>query len=113
MRISDWSSYVCSSVLAGWLPGGGRPDRAWFHQPCRALASHAVGARVLVIDNYDSFVFNLVQYLGELGAEPDVVRNDEIALPGVYALDPDAQSEERRGGKEGVRKCKCRWWRKP
>ncbi len=33
--------------------------------------------RVLVLDNYDSFTFNLVQYLGELGAEPDVVRNDE------------------------------------
>ena len=32
--------------------------------------------KVLVIDNYDSFTFNLVQYLGELGAEPDVVRND-------------------------------------
>ena len=32
--------------------------------------------RVLVIDNYDSFTYNLVQYLGELGAEPDVVRND-------------------------------------
>jgi anthranilate synthase/aminodeoxychorismate synthase-like glutamine amidotransferase len=32
--------------------------------------------RVLVVDNYDSFTFNLVQYLGELGAEPDVVRND-------------------------------------
>ncbi|HSD81925.1 MAG TPA: aminodeoxychorismate/anthranilate synthase component II, partial [Solirubrobacteraceae bacterium] len=31
---------------------------------------------VLVVDNYDSFTYNLVQYLGELGAEPDVVRND-------------------------------------
>jgi anthranilate synthase/aminodeoxychorismate synthase-like glutamine amidotransferase len=33
--------------------------------------------RVLVIDNYDSFTYNLVQYLGELGAEPDVIRNDK------------------------------------
>jgi anthranilate synthase component II len=49
-----------------------------------------VAARVLVIDNYDSFVFNLVQYLGELGAEPVVHRNDEIDLAGVEALDPDA-----------------------
>jgi anthranilate synthase/aminodeoxychorismate synthase-like glutamine amidotransferase len=36
--------------------------------------------RVLVIDNYDSFTYNLVQYLGELGAEPDVVRNDRASL---------------------------------
>ena len=35
-------------------------------------------ARVLVIDNYDSFVYNLVQYLGQLGAEPLVYRNDAI-----------------------------------
>ena len=34
--------------------------------------------RILVIDNYDSFVFNLVQYLGEMGAEPVVVRNDKL-----------------------------------
>ena len=38
--------------------------------------SGGVSPRVLVIDNYDSFTYNLVQYLGELGAEPDVVRND-------------------------------------
>jgi len=49
-----------------------------------------VAARVLVIDNYDSFVFNLVQYLGELGAEPVVHRNDEVDLAGIEALDPDA-----------------------
>ena len=36
--------------------------------------------RILVIDNYDSFVFNLVQYLGELGAEPIVHRNDVITV---------------------------------
>ena len=35
--------------------------------------------RILVIDNYDSFVFNLVQYLGQLGVECEVRRNDEIA----------------------------------
>ncbi len=46
-------------------------------------------ADILVIDNYDSFVYNLVQYLGELGANPIVHRNDEIDLAGVEALDPD------------------------
>ncbi|MGW7357778.1 aminodeoxychorismate/anthranilate synthase component II [Streptomyces sp. NPDC054802] len=39
-----------------------------------------MSARVLVVDNYDSFVFNLVQYLYQLGAECEVVRNDEVAL---------------------------------
>jgi anthranilate synthase component 2 len=47
-------------------------------------------ARVLVIDNYDSFVYNLVQYLGELGAEPLVHRHDELTLDEIAALDPDA-----------------------
>jgi anthranilate synthase/aminodeoxychorismate synthase-like glutamine amidotransferase len=46
-------------------------------------------ARVLVIDNYDSFVYNLVQYLGELGAEPVVHRNDAISLADVPAINPD------------------------
>ena len=49
-----------------------------------------VAARVLVIDNYDSFVYNLVQYLGELGAEPLVHRHDELTLDEIEALDPDA-----------------------
>jgi para-aminobenzoate synthetase component II len=44
--------------------------------------------RVLVIDNYDSFVFNLVQYLGQLGVECDVRRNDEISVAEVGALRP-------------------------
>src|SRR5437763_2401814 len=46
--------------------------------------------RVLVIDNYDSFVFNLVQYLGELGAEPVVHRHDELTVDEIVDLDPDA-----------------------
>ena len=45
---------------------------------------------VLVIDNYDSFVFNLVQYLGELGAEPLVHRHDELTVDEIVELDPDA-----------------------
>jgi anthranilate synthase/aminodeoxychorismate synthase-like glutamine amidotransferase len=46
-------------------------------------------ARILVIDNYDSFVYNLVQYIGELGAEPIVVRNDELTVDEAVALKPD------------------------
>jgi anthranilate synthase/aminodeoxychorismate synthase-like glutamine amidotransferase len=45
--------------------------------------------RVLVIDNYDSFTYNLVQYLGELGAEPDVVRNDLVGLDELLARKPE------------------------
>jgi len=47
------------------------------------------GPRVLVIDNYDSFVYNLVQYLGELGAEPLVYRHDDLTLEGADELAPD------------------------
>lgn len=45
--------------------------------------------RVLVIDNYDSFVYNLVQYLGELGADPLVYRNDALDVAFASALEPD------------------------
>lgn len=44
---------------------------------------------MIVIDNYDSFVYNLVQYVGELGAETDVYRNDAVSLQKVKALKPD------------------------
>ena len=44
---------------------------------------------LLMIDNYDSFTFNLVQYFGELGAEVKVVRNDEIDIAGIEKLAPD------------------------
>jgi anthranilate synthase/aminodeoxychorismate synthase-like glutamine amidotransferase len=46
--------------------------------------------RILMIDNYDSFTFNLVQYLGELGARVEVRRNDKIDLAGIRAIAPDA-----------------------
>ena len=49
----------------------------------------ASARRLLVIDNYDSFTYNLVQYLGELGADLDVRRNDAITLDEVAALGPD------------------------
>ena len=45
--------------------------------------------RVLVVDNYDSFTYNLVQYLGELGADPVVVRNDEMTPTQAMAMAPD------------------------
>ncbi|MBM3662261.1 MAG: aminodeoxychorismate/anthranilate synthase component II [Actinobacteria bacterium] len=48
-----------------------------------------MSARVLVVDNYDSFVYNLVQYLGELGAEPVVHRDDAITLGDVERIRPD------------------------
>jgi anthranilate synthase component 2 len=49
-----------------------------------------VAARILVLDNYDSFVYNLVQELGELGAAPFVFRNDAIDVEGIRAQKPDA-----------------------
>ena len=44
---------------------------------------------ILLIDNYDSFTYNLAQYFGELGVAPDVRRNDEITLDDVEAMAPD------------------------
>ena len=47
-------------------------------------------SRVLIIDNYDSFVYILAQYLGELGLNPIVFRNDKLTTDGVSDLDPDS-----------------------
>ena len=44
---------------------------------------------ILMIDNYDSFTFNIVQYLGELGAEVFVKRNNEITIEQINTLNPD------------------------
>ena len=49
-----------------------------------------MSSRVLVIDNYDSFVYILVQYLGEIGLEPVVYRNDKLAIQEISRLDVDA-----------------------
>ncbi len=46
--------------------------------------------KVLILDNYDSFVYNLYQAIGELGAEPVVHRNDAVTLPEIRTLGPDA-----------------------
>jgi anthranilate synthase component II len=45
--------------------------------------------RIVVVDNYDSFVYNLVQYIGELGGDPIVVRNDAVTVDELAALQPD------------------------
>ena len=49
----------------------------------------ADGPRILVVDNYDSFVYNLVQYVGRVAGEVAVRRNDAVDLDGIRALDPD------------------------
>jgi anthranilate synthase component II len=45
--------------------------------------------KVVMVDNYDSFTYNLVQYFGELGADVTVVRNDEVSVSDIAALQPD------------------------
>ena len=52
-------------------------------------APRATGPSVLLVDNYDSFTYNLYQYLGELGAEVRVVRNDELSAEAAIALSPE------------------------
>jgi anthranilate synthase/aminodeoxychorismate synthase-like glutamine amidotransferase len=54
------------------------------------VTSSPAGPRVLVVDNYDSFVYNLVQYLGELGAQPIVERSDQFTMADVETMAPDA-----------------------
>src|SRR6476620_8427467 len=49
-----------------------------------------MNAMVLMIDNYDSFTYNLVQYFGELGEDVRVVRNDDMTLAALRKLEPDA-----------------------
>ncbi|MCK5120703.1 MAG: anthranilate/aminodeoxychorismate synthase component II [Methylomarinum sp.] len=48
-----------------------------------------MSVKVVMVDNYDSFTYNLVQYFGELGADVTVVRNDEVTIADIEALSPD------------------------
>jgi anthranilate synthase/aminodeoxychorismate synthase-like glutamine amidotransferase len=68
-------------------------ERAAFHGPSEPRPAHARATlnltMVFVLDNYDSFTYNLVQYLGELGAEVEVYRNDELTVEQVEALHPE------------------------
>ena len=70
-------------------PARNTPMRETLGSARRIRIVAMAATRVLVIDSYDSFVFNLVQYLGELGAEPIVHRNDAITVDDAVALDPD------------------------
>jgi anthranilate synthase/aminodeoxychorismate synthase-like glutamine amidotransferase len=59
-------------------------------EPAQSISSSGNGPiRVLVVDNYDSFTYNLVQFLGELGAELDVVRNDVVSVDELLEREPD------------------------
>jgi anthranilate synthase/aminodeoxychorismate synthase-like glutamine amidotransferase len=62
-------------------------ENAGVGAPYKMTSDHPV--RVLVVDNYDSFTYNLVQFLGELGAEIDVVRNDAASVDELLAREPD------------------------
>ena len=64
---------------------------------------------LLMIDNYDSFTWNLVQYLGELGADVHVHRNDAITLSEIAALGAHAYRRFRRGrARQTKRASRCR-----
>jgi anthranilate synthase/aminodeoxychorismate synthase-like glutamine amidotransferase len=66
-------------------PGASRKRAALHRRHCATLDF----IMVFVLDNYDSFTYNLVQYLGELGAEVEVHRNDELTVEEVEALHPE------------------------
>ena len=57
--------------------------------PLTSYYSHLTFTMILVIDNYDSFTYNLVQYLGELGADVQVIRNDKLTTEDIERLSPD------------------------
>lgn len=79
--IGRTTSWLRAELRALWHNGGG----ACAGRPAVAASAPPSGAKVLFIDNYDSFVYNLVQYVGELGASADVVRNDAVTSDELVA----------------------------
>ena len=75
--------------MPGSIPTDGTETETGLAARIAPVQCCAVGQRVLVVDNYDSFVYILVQYLGELGAEPLVYRHDALTLDQAVDLDPD------------------------
>src|ERR1700744_545047 len=77
-----------SSTPKGFMAAAPRSNELLFS--IFKIARHdIVSVMILVLDNYDSFTYNLVQYLGELGAETVVKRNDEISLDEIRKLKPE------------------------
>ena len=93
----------CSIQAGAGIVADSDPEKEWHETESKAAGlmkavERATGRRldrggekmkVLVIDNYDSFVYNLAQYVGELGGEPEVFRNDAITLRQVRDMAPD------------------------
>jgi len=93
--IKDGLSSECSAWFAAmrgnWDEQAGAGDGwAWASSPVRFRSQlYTRMSMVFVLDNYDSFTYNLVQYLGEQGAEIVVRRNDELSVDEVEALNPE------------------------
>ncbi len=99
--LSVWLLGWCSQdgvlrVLSEWHFLGAFPrfilrvHFRWHPERCSWIIIVTMAPKVLLIDNYDSFVYNLVQELGELGSDPVVYRNDEIDIAAIQLLAPDA-----------------------
>ena len=80
----------CSSSTTSTVSLGSRREVSEPVPRTTTVGSLPMGPRVLVIDNYDSFVYNLVQYLGELGASPLVHRHDAVSIEQIVDAGPDA-----------------------
>jgi len=71
-----------------WPCRATRLEPGWSQSTLRGTSS-TLESMVFVLDNYDSFTYNLVQYLGELGAKVEIYRNDELTVEQVEALKPE------------------------